>query len=417
MLRAVRFLLLLPLLAPVATTRPVHAADATTPFLQQSILFPPEPHSWYRIPSIVVARSGVVLAFAERRIGTSHDYGRDGESVLRRSFDHGKTWGPIQTIVSRKHLDPDSGPAVVDYETGRIFRTFKWVSSGVRSAEWDTEHPEEMKALGYASYEIHSDDDGETWSEPRNLNLSHPLAKSRLSVGNGNHGIQLGKWGPAVGPPSGSPGPHDGRLVIQGGWMAEAVWVRSGANMRGCFITSDDHGETWRVAGTYLPTEQDLLEHPGVVPGGMQVEYSLVELADRSIYANARSARDAAGGPAGEHPWRTVLWSHDGGDTMEGWRYQTGQVTGIHGGLARYDARTLLMSFATKPRRNQMSVSMSSDDGATWPVSKVVHEGPASYSDLAVTKEKTIVLIYEGGQKTWNEYIAVARFNREWLVR
>lgn len=63
-------------------------------------------------------------------------------------------------------------------------------------------------------------------------------------------------------------------------------------------------------------------------------------------------------------------------------------MTGIHGGLARYDARTLLMSFATKPRRNQMSVSMSSDDGATWPVSKVVHEGRASYSDLAVTRRR-----------------------------
>ena len=75
------------------------------------------------------------------------------------------------------------------------------------------------------------------------------------------------------------------------------------------------------------------------------------------------------------------------------------------------------MSFATKPRRKQMSVVMSTDDGATWPVSKVIHEGPASYSDLAVTKEKTIVLIYEGGQKTWNEHIAVARFNRSWVVQ
>jgi sialidase-1 len=148
----------------------------------------------------------------------------------------------------------------------------------------------------------------------------------------------------------------------------------------------------------------------------MQVEYSLVELGDRSIYVNARSARDAVGGPPGEHPWRTVLWSRDGGDTMEGWRYAEGQVTGIHGGLARLDARTLVMSFATKPKRNDMTVLLSPDEGASWPVSKLVHAGPSSYSDLAVTKENTLLLIYEGGQQRWYDYISLARFNRAWLL-
>ena len=92
-------------------------------------------------------------------------------------------------------------------------------------------------------------------------------------------------------------------------------------------------------------------------------------------------------------------------------------MTGIHGGLARYDA-----THAADVVLDQASPQPDERDdeprrGRTWPVSKVVHEGPASYSDLAVTKEKTIVLIYEGGQKTWNEYISVARFNREWLVQ
>jgi sialidase-1 len=393
----------------VATTAPAAGVTAATAgtadeaakpaLFETAVLFPPEPHSWFRIPSIVVARSGVVLAFAERRIGTHHDYGRDGESVLRRSFDHGKTWGPIQVLVSVKHLDPDSGPAVVDYQTGRIFRFFKWVSSSVRSAEWDTEHPEEMKQLGYASYVISSDDDGATWSQPRNLNLGHPLAKSRLSVGNGNHGIQLA----------------DGRLVIQGGWMAEPVWVRAGGNMRGCFIVSDDHGETWRIAGHYLPTEDDLRAKPQAAPGGAQVEYSLLELGDGSIYVNARAGRNALA-TAGEHPWRTVLWSTDRGETMAGWRYDEGNVNGTHGGLARYDDDTILLSFATQPRRNQMTVKLSRDDGRSWPVSKVVYEGPASYSDLAVTQEKTILLIFESGKEEWYEHIAIARFDLRWLT-
>ena len=138
------------LLGALALTAPAAAPQGSSakPEFSEQVIFPEETHAWYRIPSLVTSKNGVLLAFAERRIGTAHDYGHDSEQCLRRSFDNGKTWGPIQTILSEKHLDPDSGPVVVDYVTGRIFRTFKWVSSAVRSAEWDTEHPEEMKKMG-----------------------------------------------------------------------------------------------------------------------------------------------------------------------------------------------------------------------------------------------------------------------------
>jgi sialidase-1 len=385
-------------------------AETSPPFLDDQVLFPEEPHAWYRIPSIVVARSGVVLAFAERRLGTNHDWGHDSESVLRRSFDHGKTWQPIQTIISIKHLDPDSGPVIVDYQTGRIFRFFKWVSSAVRSPAQDTEAVEQMKQLGYASYEIHSDDDGVTWSEPRNIDLTTPLAASRLSVGNGNHGTQL----------------RDGRLIMPAGWASEAKWASAGKYMRGGFAVSDDHGETWRIAGHYEGTEEDLKRNPETSPGGMQVEFNLLELDDGSMYVNSRAARNMVGKDS-HHPWRTIFWSKDRGETMEGWRYEKSQVSGTHAGLARYDEGHILMSFATRPLREQMTVMVSPDEGKTWPVAKVVWDGPGGYSDLAVTKDKAILMLYEkskiggpprggnmpGGE---NELIAIARFNLAWLM-
>jgi sialidase-1 len=389
---------------------PLNSRAQSAPAFTNQVLFPEEPHAWYRIPSLVISKQGTVLAFAERRIGTAHDYGHDSESVLRRSFDGGKTWGPMQTLISEKHLDPDSGPVVVDYQTGRIFRFFKWVSSAARSAQWDTEHPEEMKRMGYASYEIHSDDDGATWSLPRNIGLHHPEAKSRLSVGNGNHGIQL----------------EDGRLVIQGGWMAEPNWISAGKYMRGCFIVSDDHGETWRIAGWYKGTKEDA-ELNDSAPGGMQVEYNLLELDDGSIYVNARSNRNAVGTDA-EHPWRTILWSKDRGETMEGWRYQEGQVSGTHAGLARYDEKRLLMTFATKPGRKEMSIMVSPDEGKTWPIKKVIDPGPGSYSDIAVTADKTILVLYEAGHPDrnvtsgtqpggWADWLSIARFDMAWIEK
>jgi sialidase-1 len=399
--------------APSTSAKPENRfpiAETAAPFLDDQVLFPEEPHAWYRIPSIVVAKSGVVLAFAERRLGTNHDWGHDSESVLRRSLDLGKTWQPIQTIISVKHLDPDSGPVVVDDQTGRIYRFFKWVSSAVRSPAQDTEAVEQNQRLGYASYEIHSDDDGVTWSEPRNINLSTPLAASRLSVGNGNHGIQL----------------RDGRLVMAAGWASEAKWESAGKYMRGGFAVSDDHGQTWRIAGHYDGTPEDFERFPKAAPGGMQVEYSLLELSDGSIYVNSRAARNMVGKDS-DYQWRTILWSKDRGETMEGWRFEKTQVSGIHAGLARYDDHRILLSLTTRPQREQQTVMMSPDEGKTWPVAKVVWDAPGGYSDLAVTKDKAILMIYEkskpggpprggnmpGGE---NEFIGIARFNLGWLM-
>jgi sialidase-1 len=207
--------------------------------------------------------------------------------------------------------------------------------------------------------------------------------------------------------------------------MAEADWVSAGKNMRGCFIVSDDHGDTWRIAGWYKPTAEDWKAMPNTSPGGMQVEYSMVELGDGSIYINARSARNAKGVDA-DHPWRTILWSRDGGETMEGWRYGEGLVNGTHGGLTRYDDKQLLLTIATKPGRIEQSILVSPDEGRTWPLQKVIDPGPASYSDVVVTADGHIVVIYEAGHPGrgvtsgtqpggWADWLSLARFKMEWI--
>jgi len=63
-----------------------------------------------------------------------------------------------------------------------------------------------------------------------------------------------------------------------------------------------------------------------------------------------------------------------------------------------------------------MTLKTSMDEGKTWPVSRVIHEGPASYSDVAVARDKSILVIYESGNSNWHEYIALARVNLSWLM-
>ena len=63
-----------------------------------------------------------------------------------------------------------------------------------------------------------------------------------------------------------------------------------------------------------------------------------------------------------------------------------------------------------------MTVRLSYDEGQTWPISKMIHTGPAAYSCLTVLADGTIGLLYERGQANPYETIAFARFNLEWLT-
>src|SRR5690349_11669547 len=58
----------------------------------------------YRIPTIVKAQNGDLLAFAEGRKKSASDHG-DIDIVLKRSRDDGKRWGPMQ-LVQDEQGDP-----------------------------------------------------------------------------------------------------------------------------------------------------------------------------------------------------------------------------------------------------------------------------------------------------------------------
>jgi sialidase-1 len=72
-----------------------------------------------------------------------------------------------------------------------------------------------------------------------------------------------------------------------------------------------------------------------------------------------------------------------------------------------------------------MTVRLSYDDCRTWPISRVLHRGPAAYSDLCVGLDGTICCFYErgGGRRDGQgdggpyERLTLARFNLEWLTR
>ncbi|AOP46171.1 hypothetical protein SL103_07905 [Streptomyces lydicus] len=57
-----------------------------------------EGYTSFRIPAVVRARSGTVLALAEGRVSSTADRG-DLDLVRKRSTDGGRTWGPLRVVA------------------------------------------------------------------------------------------------------------------------------------------------------------------------------------------------------------------------------------------------------------------------------------------------------------------------------
>lgn len=64
---------------------------------------------------------------------------------------------------------------------------------------------------------------------------------------------------------------------------------------------------------------------------------------------------------------------------------------------------------------------LSYDEGKTWPVARLLHKGPSSYSSMTVFPDGTIGIIFEtgpseDGRVDYLAKLAFARFNLEWLT-
>ncbi len=366
------------------------------PFFEQVDVFVSgtEGYRTFRIPSVTVSNKGTVLAFAESHSLYLNDAG-DIDIGLRRSFDGGETWGPLQVVWSDGQNTCGGPTAVVDRDTGRIWLHSRWNHGD----DWQ---PELQAGIGrdrFRGYALYSDDDGATWSAPREItdSVAHPEWRF------------LGP-GPGVGIQMRLP-PYEGRLVIP--YMNSSFGKHVGydgfkdlhdvhfnSNFGAFVIFSDDHGETWKRS-------------EGVVWPWMN-ECHVVELADGRLMMNMRNFDRRC-------KCRAVAISEDGGNTWSEARHVPELVSPIcQGSFIRYtseaahDKNRLLHSNPAHPdRRMNVSVKLSYDEGKTWPVARSIEPGDSQYSCLTVLQDMKIGILYE--RKPY-DLISFARFNLEWLT-
>ena len=319
--------------------------------------------SCYRIPSIVTAPNGNLIAAIDQRVPNCGDLNRskDINIVIRRSVDNGKSWSAIEKVIDYPLGQSASDPSmIVDKVTGAIFLFFNYMNL-------DTE-----KDVYYLQV-IKSIDNGKTWSIPKDITsqITKPSWLNDFKFITSGRGIQT----------------STGKLVHS------LVNLKNGLFLFG----SDDHGETWHFIDTpIMPAD----------------ESKIVELVDGTWMINSR---------VNNKGFRFVHTSTDLGKT---WLTQPDSNLvdpGCNASIIRYTSkkagddknRLLFANADDKADRKNMTVKISYDEGKTWSKGKTIYAGSAAYSSMTVLVNGDIGLLFE--KENYKENV-FAKFSLNWLT-
>ncbi len=340
----------------------------------------------YRIPAIVTAADGSLVAFAEARKENRGDPGAgDIDLVAKRSTDGGATWAAMQLVDDPGVKWSASNPTpVLDRSNGRLWILYNRWEPGYGT---DKSKPGTSNNQTWARF---SDDHGKSWSAPRDLTRATR---------------DYDQWGAIFLGPGGAIQTKSGRLLVPSAMKHDAFhlqgWTGSAPGpvgvMRAYAIYSDDHGATWKR---------------GDLCGALTNENQFVELADGAVMMDARQN-------SGPRRWNLV--SANGGESWSA--ALPGQELGaVATSIERFtlksagaDRDRLIWTGPTGPGRKHLVVRVSYDEGQTWTGERVLYGGLAAYSDAAILRDGTAGILWERGVSGSTQFVTFTRFDREFL--
>jgi sialidase-1 len=342
-----------------------------------------------RIPSVVVSKKGVVLAFAEGRQFPTDQ--AENDIILKRSSDGGRTWSALQTVAEDGKNSLNNPTAVVEQESGRVFLMYQRIPGHLKERSTNSATGLEGTNI-YRNFLVWSDDDGATWSAPSDVTRTTKRATNATTLASGpGIGIQLTR------------GAHKGRLIIPFNEGPYSFWNNYA-------VFSDDRGATWNfgenVPGAFVPDAK--------LGRRSQInEVQMVELSDGSVGLNSRQFAAAK--------VRKASTSRDGGATWS----PVEDVPALrdpscNAGLLRYsfgitptDRGLILYSGPDSTTRSNGTMQVSRDDGATWPTKRVLWPGSFAYSTLTKLPDGKVGCLFET-----DNYgrIVFARVGMDWLT-
>ncbi len=375
--------------------------------LEKTAVFEAGTHGYahFRIPAIVVSPDGTLLAFAEARKNTGGDWGPI-DLVMRRSKDRGATWDEMK-VIAHVAGEIQQNPVALAQNLAKPGEvTYNNLAPIVDKRQGVVHF---LFCIEYARvYYMRTADDGETFTTPVDVTAAfeafRPDYDWKVVATGPGHGIQL----------------DNGRLLVPV-WMSNGTGGHAHRPSVAATIYSDDHGATWQRG-------EIVVRHPELVNPS---ETLAVQLADGRVMLNIRHE-------SVEHR-RAITVSDDGAGGWSKIRFQPELLEPVcMGSLMRLsttkdsDKNRLLFANpdSDEPRdpadpdgnrkRQNVSVQLSYDEGASWTVKKALEPGPSGYSDLAAGPDGTIYCFYERGEvesgRNYTKSLTLARFNLEWLT-
>lgn len=324
-----------------------------------------EGYKSFRIPAIIKAPNGDLLAFCEGRVNGGADFGHVN-IVMKRSKDHGKSWSALQVVATNDSLQAGNAAPVVDltdpaYPHGRIFLFY---NTG-NKPESDIRRGIGERLVWYKT----STDNGRTWSKPVNITPEVKKPDWRSYANTPGHAMQF-MWGK-----------YKGRIYVAAN-HSEGHPLPHFEDYKAHGFYTDDHGKTFHLSDDVS------------FPGGN--ENMATELCGNQMMLNLRNQR-------GEPRCRIIAVSSDGGVHWDTTYYDhqlpdpvcQGSILTI--GCKKGNAILAFCNNDDTVHRRNLTLRISLDGGKTWAKKYLVDRKNEStaYSDIVKINKRRTGVLYE----------------------
>lgn len=320
-----------------------------------------EGYDTFRIPSIIRAADGSLLAFAEGRRNDAGDTGNI-DLVQKRSSDGGLTWGPLQVIWDDADNVCGNPSPVVDRTTGTIVLALTWNNGRDKESDIHSRKSIDTRRV----FCMTSVDNGHNWSKPVDITSQTKRPEWTWYATGPCHAAQLAS----------------GRIVVP---CNHGVFNDGPSGTASHIIYSDDCGRTWAIGAEETVGN----------------ESTLAIRKDGKILLNMRRWKGAD-----EQPYRlTGLVSADGlAKENEPAYCDYLPCPRCQGSMMNAGGKLYFSNPYSLKGRHDMTLQSSTDDGKTWRIEALLPGKKAAYSDI-VELPYAIGVLYETGDDSPYERI------------